>query len=159
MQRDCVLRIAGRGRLTSFCGEYKTGKTKACLSVLNRLQRAEVDMPLRRFRRQYERLSQFESGRIIGMMEAGWSARRVARQLERSHCVVMRCWDQWIREMSLIRRPGSGRTRQTSHREDRHIVINARVQPTASSPAIQSHTGSTFTGGPCVFSNHTKAPG
>ncbi|GFW49039.1 transposable element Tcb1 transposase [Trichonephila clavipes] len=33
-------------------------------------------MPLRRFRRQYEQLSQFERGRIIGMMEAGWSARQ-----------------------------------------------------------------------------------
>ncbi|GFV60617.1 hypothetical protein TNCV_2739661 [Trichonephila clavipes] len=30
--------------------------------------RAEVDMPLRRFRRQYEQLSQFERGRIIDMM-------------------------------------------------------------------------------------------
>ncbi|GFU73465.1 transposable element Tcb2 transposase [Trichonephila clavipes] len=44
-------------------------------------------MPLRRFRIQYEQLSQFERGRIIGMMEAGWSARRVARQLGRSDCV------------------------------------------------------------------------
>ncbi|GFX22255.1 uncharacterized protein TNCV_2950961 [Trichonephila clavipes] len=43
-------------------------------------------MPLHRFRIQYEQL--FERGRIIGMMEAGWSARRVARQLGRSHCVV-----------------------------------------------------------------------
>ncbi|GFU41887.1 transposable element Tcb2 transposase [Trichonephila clavipes] len=44
-------------------------------------------MPLRRFRRQYEQLSQFERERITGMMEAGWSARRVARQLGRSDCV------------------------------------------------------------------------
>ncbi|GFX25121.1 transposable element Tcb2 transposase [Trichonephila clavipes] len=66
-------------------------------------------MPLRRFRRQYEQLSHFERGRIIGMMEAGWSARRVAHQLGRSDCVVRRCWDQWIREMSFTRRPGSGR--------------------------------------------------
>ncbi|GFU36962.1 transposable element Tcb2 transposase [Trichonephila clavipes] len=44
-------------------------------------------MPLSRFGRQYEQLSQFERGRIIGMMEVGWSARRVARQLDRSDCV------------------------------------------------------------------------
>ncbi|GFT46774.1 transposable element Tcb2 transposase [Trichonephila clavipes] len=72
------------------------------------------------------------------MMEAGWSARRVARQLGRSDCVVRRCWDQWIREMSFTRRPGSGRSQQTSRREDRHIVRNARVKPTASSTAIQA---------------------
>ncbi|GFX44055.1 transposable element Tcb2 transposase [Trichonephila clavipes] len=65
-------------------------------------------MPLRRFRRQYEQLSQFERGRIIGMMEAGWSARRVARQLGHSDCVVMKCWDKWIREMSFTRSHGSG---------------------------------------------------
>ncbi|GFX78789.1 transposable element Tcb2 transposase [Trichonephila clavipes] len=41
-------------------------------------------MQLRRFRRQYEQLSQFERGRIVGMMEAG----RVARQLGRSDCVA-----------------------------------------------------------------------
>ncbi|GFV37360.1 transposable element Tcb2 transposase [Trichonephila clavipes] len=48
------------------------------------------------------------------MMEAGWSARRVARQLGRYDCVVRRCWDQWIREMSFTRKPGPERPRQTS---------------------------------------------
>ncbi|GFW41697.1 transposable element Tcb2 transposase [Trichonephila clavipes] len=47
------------------------------------------------------------------MMEAGWLARRVARQLGGSDCV-------------------------TSRREDRHIVRNARAQPTASSASIQA---------------------
>ncbi|GFV47958.1 HTH_Tnp_Tc3_2 domain-containing protein [Trichonephila clavipes] len=37
-----------------------------------------------------------------------------------------------------FKRPGSGRPRQTSRREDRHIVRNARVQPTASSAAFQA---------------------
>ncbi|GFV34651.1 transposable element Tcb2 transposase [Trichonephila clavipes] len=121
MQRDCALRIAGRGRLMSFSVEYKTGN-QPYLSVLNRLQgRVEVDMPLRRFRIQYEQLSQFERGRIIGMMEAGWSARRVARQLSRSDYVLRRCWDQWIREMSFTRRPGSELPQQISRPEDRHI--------------------------------------
>ncbi|GFT09404.1 transposable element Tcb2 transposase [Trichonephila clavipes] len=71
-------------------------------------------------------------------MEAGWSATRVARQLGRSDSVVRRCCDQWIQEMLFTRRPGSGRPRRTSRREDRHIVRNARVQPTASSAAIQA---------------------
>ncbi|GFV12069.1 transposable element Tcb2 transposase [Trichonephila clavipes] len=71
-------------------------------------------MSLRRFRRQNEQLSQFERGRIIGMLEAEWSAKRVARQLGHSDCVVKRCWDQWIREMSFTRRRGSERPRRTS---------------------------------------------
>ncbi|KFM75316.1 Transposable element Tcb2 transposase, partial [Stegodyphus mimosarum] len=40
--------------------------------------------------------------------------------------------------MSCTRRPGSGCPRQTSCQEGRHIVRNARVQPTASSVAIQA---------------------
>ncbi|GFU23958.1 transposable element Tcb2 transposase [Trichonephila clavipes] len=80
-------------------------------------------MPLGRSRRQYEQLSQFERGRIICMMEAGWSAMRVVRQLGRSDCVMRRCWDQSIREMSFTQRPGSGHPRQTSRREDPHIVV------------------------------------
>ncbi|GFX03804.1 transposable element Tcb2 transposase [Trichonephila clavipes] len=63
------------------------------------------------------------------MMESELSARLVARQLGCSDCVVRRCWDQWIREMSFTRRAGSGRPRQTSHREDRHIRSPLRVLP------------------------------
>ncbi|GFU03134.1 transposable element Tcb2 transposase [Trichonephila clavipes] len=77
-------------------------------------------------------------GRIIGMMEAGWSARQVARQLGLSDCVVRRCWDQWIQEMSFIRRSGSGRPRQINRQEDHHNIRNAHVQPTVSSAAIQT---------------------
>ncbi|GFX50669.1 transposable element Tcb2 transposase [Trichonephila clavipes] len=42
--------------------------------------------------------------------------------------------------MSFTRRPGSGRPRQTSHLEDRHIVRSACVQPTTSSATIQAQT-------------------
>ncbi|GFX00787.1 uncharacterized protein TNCV_4577541 [Trichonephila clavipes] len=72
------------------------------------------------------------------MMEAVWSARRVARQLGHSDWVVRRYWDQWIREMSFTRRPGSKRPRQTSRREEHQMVRNARVQPTDLSTAIQA---------------------
>ncbi|GFS59243.1 transposable element Tcb2 transposase [Trichonephila clavipes] len=39
---------------------------------------------------------------------------------------------------TMIKRPDSGCPQQTSRREDRHIVRNARVQPTASQDAIQA---------------------
>ncbi|GFV20874.1 hypothetical protein TNCV_553101 [Trichonephila clavipes] len=54
-------------------------------------------MPLRRFQIQYEQLAQFNSGRHIGMTEVGRSARRKARQLGNSDCVVGNChWDQGL---------------------------------------------------------------
>ncbi|GFW49323.1 transposable element Tcb2 transposase [Trichonephila clavipes] len=40
--------------------------------------------------------------------------------------------------MSFTRSPGSGRPRQTSRREDHHIIRNARVQPAASSATLQA---------------------
>ncbi|GFW25163.1 HTH_Tnp_Tc3_2 domain-containing protein [Trichonephila clavipes] len=40
--------------------------------------------------------------------------------------------------MSFKRRQGSGRSRQTSRRENRNIGRNARGQPTASSTAFQA---------------------
>ncbi|GFX53611.1 transposable element Tcb1 transposase [Trichonephila clavipes] len=56
-------------------------------------------MPLRRNRRQYEQLTDFDRGRIIGLREAGWSNRRIGRHLGRSDMVVARCWQQWITEV------------------------------------------------------------
>lgn len=113
---------------------------RSILPVLILLQRGTFSsrMPLHRHRRQYDQLSEFERGRIIGMMEAGLSARRVASHLGRSDSTVRRCWDQWIRERSHTRRPGSGRPRQTNSREDRHIIRHARVAPTSSLSTIQT---------------------
>ncbi|GFX92230.1 transposable element Tcb2 transposase [Trichonephila clavipes] len=58
-------------------------------------------------------------------MEAGWSARRVARQLGRSDCVVRRCWNQWIREMSFIRKPAQDAL-------DRPVVVKTTTGPVSS---------------------------
>ncbi|GFW25539.1 transposable element Tcb1 transposase [Trichonephila clavipes] len=98
-------------------------------------------MPLRRYRRQYEQLLQFDKGRIIGMMEAAWSAGQVARQLGRSYCVVKRCWDQWMRKMSFTQRPGSGRL-------DRSAVEKTDTSGERLNPAfeLQRHTTPTADG-------------
>ncbi|GFS93840.1 transposable element Tc1 transposase [Trichonephila clavipes] len=56
-------------------------------------------MPLRRNRRQYEQLTDFDRGRIISLREAGWSNRRIGHHLGRSDMVVARCWQQWITEV------------------------------------------------------------
>ncbi|GFV74317.1 hypothetical protein TNCV_5127601 [Trichonephila clavipes] len=53
-------------------------------------------MSLRRHRRQYEQLSEFERGRIIDMMKTGWSARQVAGH---SDLTVRKCWEQRRRHL------------------------------------------------------------
>ncbi|GFT31440.1 transposable element Tcb1 transposase [Trichonephila clavipes] len=96
-------------------------------------------MPLRRNRRQYEQLTNFDRGRIIGLREAGWSNRRIGRHLGRSDMVVARCWQQWITEGRVYRRGGSGRPRNTNDREDRAIRRVATSAPTTSLASIQRH--------------------
>ncbi|GFW32230.1 hypothetical protein TNCV_2143121 [Trichonephila clavipes] len=78
---DCALLIAGRERLTSFSVEYKKGKRNLldCAEWFSK-GTSVVDMPLRRFLRKYEELSQFWRRRIIGMMETLWLGRRVVRE-------------------------------------------------------------------------------
>lgn len=96
-------------------------------------------MPLRRNRRQYEQLTEFERGRIVGLREAGWSNRRIGRHLGRSDMVVARCWQQWITEGRVYRRGGSGRPRNTNEREDRAIRRAATSAPTTSLASIRRH--------------------
>ncbi|GFY16638.1 transposable element Tc1 transposase [Trichonephila clavipes] len=96
-------------------------------------------MPLRRNRRQYEQLTDFDRGRIISLREAGWSNRRIGRHLGRSDMVVARCWQQWITEGRVYRRGGSGRPRNTNDREDRAIRRVATSAPTTSLASIQRH--------------------
>ncbi|GFX11576.1 transposable element Tcb1 transposase [Trichonephila clavipes] len=113
-------------------------------------------MLLRRFRRQYEQLSQFERGRIIGMMEAGWSARRIARQLGRQCCEeVLGPVDprDVIYMKTRFRTPSTDKSsRRPSHRKKCKRIANCFI-------GRHPGPGNTFTRGPCVFSNHTKAPG
>ncbi|GFU74422.1 HTH_38 domain-containing protein [Trichonephila clavipes] len=94
-------------------------------------------MPLRRNRRQYEQLKDFDSR--IGLREAGWSNRRIGRHLGRIDMVVARCWQQWITEGRVYRRGGSDRPRNTNDREDRAIRRVATSAPTTSLASIQRH--------------------
>ncbi|GFX03831.1 transposable element Tcb2 transposase [Trichonephila clavipes] len=61
------------------------------------------------------------------MMEARWTAWRVIRQAIHSYLTVRRCWDQWTEETSFTDQPSPGRPRQTSVREDHHIIRHAML--------------------------------
>ncbi|GFW13109.1 HTH_38 domain-containing protein [Trichonephila clavipes] len=109
-------------------------------------------MPLRRNRRQYEQLMDFDRGRIIGLREAGWSNRRIGRHLGRSDMVVARCWQQWITEGRVYRRGGSGRPRNTNDREDRAI----RFFGTNNVASIDSTPLTSFQTSSAIKKNHKE---
>ncbi|GFT72774.1 transposable element Tc1 transposase [Trichonephila clavipes] len=88
---------------------------------------ARLRMPLRRNRRQYEQLTDFDRGRIIGLREAGWSNRRIGRHLGRSDMVVARCWQQWITEGRVYRRGGHPvPSRETIRRRLTEVGLRSR---------------------------------
>ncbi|GFX39832.1 potassium voltage-gated channel protein eag [Trichonephila clavipes] len=70
---------------------------------------------------------------------------RLARSVTRSRSVLVQQFSMHLpiktentKQSQIAHRPGSGHPRQSSRREDRYIVRNARVQPTFSSAAIQA---------------------
>ncbi|GFT15487.1 transposable element Tcb2 transposase [Trichonephila clavipes] len=109
-------------------------------------------MPGKRARRHFSLLSEFERGLIIGEKTAVRSTRRVAGQVDRSECAVRNCWEQWTREGTHVRKPGSGATRKTTGRENRRIVRQALVYPTVTRSTIRADVGVTIV--PQTISRH-----
>ncbi|GFW01566.1 transposable element Tc1 transposase [Trichonephila clavipes] len=75
------------------------------------------------------------------MKTEGWSARRVAGQVDLPECAVRNCWEQWTREGTHARKTGSGATRKSTRREDRRIVRQALVDPTVTRSTIRADVG------------------
>ncbi|GFX93016.1 transposable element Tcb1 transposase [Trichonephila clavipes] len=98
-------------------------------------------MPGKWARRHLSPLSEFQRGLIIGMKTACLSTHRVAGQVDRSECAVINCWEQWTREVTHVRKTGSGATRKTKRREDRSIVRQALVDPTVNRSTIRADVG------------------
>ncbi|GFY05043.1 HTH_Tnp_Tc3_2 domain-containing protein [Trichonephila clavipes] len=94
-------------------------------------------MPVKRVRRHFSQLSEFERCLIIGRKTAGWSMCRVAGQVDRSECAVRNCWEQWTRVGTHVRKIGSGVTR----REDRRIVRQALADSSVTRSTIQADVG------------------
>ncbi|GFW23728.1 hypothetical protein TNCV_2032711 [Trichonephila clavipes] len=61
-----------------------------------------------------------------------------------------RCSDKWTEETSFTQQLDSGSPRQTSRREDHHIIRHARVEPTASLAAVQTQTAPLHYGPLCL---------
>ncbi|GFX32114.1 transposable element Tcb1 transposase [Trichonephila clavipes] len=65
----------------------------------------------------YEQLSEFQSGRINGLKEAGSANRRIARHMCRSNAAIRRYWQERVNNSRFQRLDGSGRPRATADRE------------------------------------------
>ena len=52
-------------------------------------------MPRRRERAQYQQVSAFERGRMVGLWEAGLSYHDIAARTGHAAMTVLRVWNQW----------------------------------------------------------------
>ncbi|GFT22445.1 HTH_Tnp_Tc3_2 domain-containing protein [Trichonephila clavipes] len=93
-------------------------------------------MPHHRIRAHYEQLSDFKRIRIIGLKEAGWINRRIARYMGRSDATIRRGWQEWEDNGRFQRHGGSGRPRATAEREERLIVRSLVTAPDSSLSTI-----------------------
>ncbi|UYV60256.1 hypothetical protein LAZ67_1000569 [Cordylochernes scorpioides] len=91
-------------------------------------------MPRRKIRAHYEHMSEFETGRAIGLKEAAWSNRLIARHLCRSDAAIRRCWQKWVNNGSSNVRAAAvdqgqqqnGRTKQFT--QVSKMTINRRLR-------------------------------
>ncbi|GFW58971.1 HTH_Tnp_Tc3_2 domain-containing protein [Trichonephila clavipes] len=94
-------------------------------------------MPHRRIRAHYEKLSEFERGRIIELKEVGWANRRITSNMGRSDASIRRCWQEWVENGRFQRHDGIGRPRTTEDRENRLTVRSAVTASNSSLSTIR----------------------
>ena len=102
-------------------------------------------MPRRHERAQYQQVSAFKWGRMVGLREAGLSYRDIAARTGYAATTVMRVWNQWRVKGRTQRRAGTGPHNVTRAWDDRHLVPMAVTDRTASSTVL-SWRWSTATG-------------
>ena len=89
-------------------------------------------MPRRHERTQYQQVSAFERGRMVGLREAGLSCHGIAARTGHAVTTVMRVWNQWREDGRTQRRARN----VTTTRNDHHLVCMAVMDRTTSSTAL-----------------------
>ena len=84
------------------------------------------------------RLTDAEMARGVGMLEAGLSQRQVAQALNVNQSVISRMWNRYQTTGNVSRRHSGGRTRITTLREDRFLVMQASRHPFWTATQLQN---------------------
>ncbi|GBO04520.1 hypothetical protein AVEN_67569-1 [Araneus ventricosus] len=79
-------------------------------------------------RKQYQQLTQSEHGHVIGLREGGFFFFMILQKdLEGLYPLCLTAGSSGHWEGFVSRRPGSGRTRASTEREDRHTCLMAVI--------------------------------
>src|ERR1700683_5299500 len=74
---------------------------------------------------KYRELTNCERGQIIGFKKAGWSERKIAREVGCSQSQVNYTWNKFQVTNDIKNRSRSGRPRCTTVRQDRRIKFTS----------------------------------
>lgn len=66
-----------------------------------------------------------EAAQLVSLLEAGYGQREVARRLNLSRSAVQRVYRRYLETGTFVRRPGTGRPRATTERDDRFIATTS----------------------------------
>ena len=101
-------------------------------------------------RAQYQQVSAFEQGKMVGLQEAVLSYCDIVACTGHAATTVMCVCNQWREESRTQRRAGTGPHNVTTVRYDRHLVCLAVMDHIASSTML-SRRWSTATGWICLL--------
>ncbi|GFU99177.1 transposable element Tcb1 transposase [Trichonephila clavipes] len=93
----------------------------------------------RKQRSAFDKVSEFDRGRIVAYRDCGLSFRHIRRRVGRNQTTVMRICDRWMQEGTTDRRGPSHPPQCTTSREDRQIVRMAVTDRSVTSRTIAQH--------------------
>ncbi|GFU66198.1 transposable element Tcb1 transposase [Trichonephila clavipes] len=95
--------------------------------------------PLKVQRSGLDKVSEFDTGRIVAYRDWGLSFREIGSRVGRNQTTVMRICDRWMQEGTKDRRGQSHPPQCTTSRDDRQIVRMAGMDRSVTSGTIAQH--------------------
>ncbi|GFW09541.1 transposable element Tcb1 transposase [Trichonephila clavipes] len=90
----------------------------------------------RKQRSAFDKVSEFDRGRIVAYRDCGLSFRGIGSRVGRNQTTVMQIWDRWMQEGTMDRRGRSHPPQCTTSREDRQIVCRTVTDRSVTSRTI-----------------------
>ena len=84
------------------------------------------------------RMSNLDRARAVGLSEAGWTTRAIARRFGVSHVTIVKLLRKFQETGDVKDRPKSGRPKTTTAIEDQHIGLFALRDKFSTAPDIRS---------------------